>query len=184
MPFTVEHNYRFDAAGKLDADDWVLVPRQQLRADFALDVALADRMAQRYFEIISGTNGGVMKVSRDTQGVRYVVPLGKTAMVFAEPERTVDNQRAETSWRIVGGFLLAHRINYGGRFYLGAEWQDPQTLKLYSSIRRYPPRLINWLGVSRGVAVYHRTQGRAHKQAQEKYLAEIAQSVTAKPESA
>lgn len=179
----VEHNYRFDGTGKLDADDWVLVPRAQLRPDLVLDDALADVMAQRYFEIVALKYRMLLKISHDTQGVRYLAPLGKTAMVFAEPERIADEQRAETSWRIAGGFMLAHGINYGGRFYIGAEWQDPGTLKLYSNIRRYPPRLINWFGVSRGIAVYHRTQGPTHKQIQETFLKEMALRVRSNPDS-
>lgn len=178
MAFNVEHNYRFDAAGKLDADDWVLIPRAHLRSGFALDAALADEMARRYFELVQQTSPVPFKIIHDAQGVRYVTPLGKTALVFAEPERIADARRAETSWRIAGGFMLAHRVNYGGRFYIGAEWDPADALKLYSAIRRYPPRLINWFGVPRGIAVYGRTQGVVHRQTLEKFLNEFASRVT------
>lgn len=177
MSFKVEHNYRFDSAGKLDADDWVLVPRTALRADFALDSAFADEMARRYFELVRTTSPMPLKVVNDTRGVRYLVPVGKTAMVFSEPERSVDSKRVETSWLIAGGFMLAHHVNYGGRFYIGAEWEAGDALKLYSAIRRYPPRLLNWFGVSRGVAVYNRTQGRLHKQTMDRFLNEMASRV-------
>lgn len=180
MSFKVEHNYRFDAAGKLDADDWVMLPRTQLRPDFALDAALAADMAQRYFKTLIASTP-FLNILQEPQGVRYLAPLGKTAMLFTEPERIVDPRRVETSWSITGGFLLAHRVNYGGRFYIGAEWDKPDMLKLYSSIRRYPPRLINWLGVKTGVAVYQRTQGLAHKQTEEKFLTEVAQHLTGTP---
>lgn len=177
MSFTVEHNFRFDAAGKLDADDWVLMPRRELRQGFSLDAALADEMVRRYFEIVAKATPFV-RVTRDAQGVRYIAPLGKTAMVFAEPERIVDPQRAETSWRIAGGFLLAHRVSYGGRFYLGAEWGKEDTLRVYGAIRRYPPRWISWLGIPRGIAVYQRTQGINHKQTMEKFLNAIVPTLT------
>lgn len=178
MSFHVEHNYRFDTAGKLDADDWVLIPRARVRPAFALDAGFADDMARCYFEMVPQTSPLPVKIVHDAQTVRYVTPLGKTALVFAEPERIVDSARAETSWRIAGGFMLAHRVNYGGRFYIGAEWGKAGALKLYSSIRRYPPRLINWFGISRGTAVYARTQGVVHKQMQEKFLNAIAARVT------
>lgn len=173
MSFTVQHQERFDAAGKVDADDWVLIPRSELRHDFSLDAALADEMARRYFDVVAQSTHWV-RVTRDNGGVRYIVPLGKTAIIFAEPERIVDAQRAETSWRIAGGFLLAHRVSYGGRFYLGAEWDKQDTLRVYSAIRRYPPRWINWLGVGRGAAVYRRTQGMNHRQTMEKFLGALA----------
>ncbi len=178
MSFKVEHDYRFDAAGKLDADDWLLIARAELRADFTLDAALADEMARRYFGIVARSSMIPLNIASDAQGVRYLAPFGKTALVFAEPERIVDAQRAETSWRIAGGFMLAHNVNYGGRFYIGAEWDKRGALKLYSSIRRYPPRLINWFGVTRGITVYHRTQGVMHKQTAAKFLNEIARQIT------
>jgi hypothetical protein len=178
MSFKVEHNYRFDAAGKLDADDWVFVPRSALRADFTLDSAFADELAQCYFETVRTMSLLPLKLVSDTRGVRYLVPAGKTAIVFAEPERSVDALRVETSWLIAGGFMLAHRVNYGGRFYIGAEWAGDDGLKLYSAIRRYPPRLVNWFGVSRGVAVYNRTQGILHKQTTDRFLNEMAARVT------
>lgn len=177
MSFKVEHNYRFDSAGKLDADDWIILPRAELRADFLLDAAFADEMVRRYFEAVAQSVPGI-RVVNDAQGVRYLVPMGKTAMVFAEPERIVDAERAETSWRIAGGFLLAHRVSYGGRFYIGAEWDKDGALKLYSTIRRYPPRLINWFGITRGPVLYHRTQGASHRQTQEKFLRATAVYVT------
>lgn len=178
MSFKVEHNYRFDAAGKLDADDWVMIPRARVRSNFVLDDAFADEMARRYFELVEQTSLIPLKIMQDAQGVRYLAPLGKTALIFAEPERIVDARRVETSWRIAGGFMLAHRVNYGGRFYLGAEWDNPDVLKLYCTIRRYPPRLINWFGVARGTAVYGRTQGLVHKQIGEKFLQALALHVT------
>lgn len=177
MSFKVEHNYRFDSAGKLDADDWITIPRAELRADFLLDADFADEMVRRYSEMVAQAGPGIRVVS-DAQGVRYLAPLGKTAMVFAEPERIVDAERAETSWLIAGGFLLAHRVSYGGRFYIGGEWDKDGALKLYSSIRRYPPRLINWFGVTRGASLYHRTQGASHRQTQEKFLSAMAARVT------
>lgn len=177
MSFKVEHNYRFDAAGKLDADDWVLLPRAEIRPDFALDDAFADEMARRYFEIVIVSSPLPLQLKSDAQGIRYVAPLGKTALLFTEPERIVDGQRAETSWLIAGGFMLAHRVNYGGRFYIGAEWDKSGALKLYSTIRRYPPRVINWFGVKNGIAVYHRTQEVIHRQTETKFLTEIAERV-------
>ncbi len=174
MPLKTEHTFRFDAAGKLDADEWLTIPRTQLREDFVLDAALADKMARHYFEIVAQSSRPMVRVINDTQGVRYVSPLGKTAMIFAEPERLVDAQRAEISWRIAGGFMLAHNVNYGGRFYLGAEWQTPDALKLYTTIRRYPPRLTNWFGINGGIAVYHRTQEIMHRRIGTKFLNDIA----------
>lgn len=181
MSFKVEHKYRFDSAGKLDADDWVLIPRAQLRAGFVLDDALADDMAERYFKIVSASSMVPLKIIQDAQGVRYLAPLNKTAILLAEPERITDAQRVETSWQITGGFLLAHRVNYGGRFYIGAEWDKPDTLKLYSSIRRYPPRLTHWLsifGAPTSVALYNRTQGFVHQQTEEKFLRAVADHLT------
>lgn len=176
MPFHVEHKYRFDTQGKLDADDWVILPRAELNSAFTLDHALAQTMVKFYFETVAQSGIVPVTIAETAQSVQLQTFLGKTAMIFAEPERIVDAQRAETSWRIAGGFLLAHRVNYGGRFYLGAEWQT-DALKLYSTIRRYPPRLIGYFGNPRGVAVYHRTQGRLHQQIQERFLRRIATSV-------
>lgn len=178
MAFQVEHHYRFDAAGKLDADDWLFIPRAQLRQDFVLDAAFADEMVRQYFEITRRTSPLPIRIVNDVQGVRYLAPLGKTAMMFVEPERIADAQRAETSWRIAGGFLLAHRVNYGGRFYVGAEWDARDALKLYTSIRRFPPRLMNWFGIPGGIALYQRTQGAVHTQTQEKFLLTLARQIT------
>jgi hypothetical protein len=169
MPLTVQHNYRFDAQGKLDADDWLLIPRSELHSAFALTDNFAQEMAQLYFDTAAQTGILPVKILHNGQTVELQTLLGKTAMLFAEQERIVDAQRAETSWRIAGGFLLAHRVNYGGRFYIGAEWQ-PDALKLYSTIRRFPPRLLGYFGNTRGVSIYHQTQGRLHKQIQEKFL--------------
>lgn len=174
MSFTVEHTYRFDAQGKLDADDWLLVPRARLRHDFELDAALADEMARRYFELVGQQGAFQLRVVRDINSVSYRAPLGKTAMLFAEPERVVDAQRAETSWRIAGGFLLAHHVQYGGRFYLGGEWDAADALKLYCAIRRYPPRLLDYFGVKRGAQIYERSQGFVHKRTSARFLQEIA----------
>ncbi len=177
MWFKVEHSYRFDAAGKLDADDWVLIPRAQLRDDFVLDAAFADEMARRYFELVERSTP-LLRVVRDAQGVRYAVPAGKTALLLADGERVVDAERAEISWRIAGGFLLAHHVNYGGRFYLGGEWTKPDALKLYTVIRRYPPRWTNWFGVALGSALYERTQGIAHKRMGETFLRALSADVS------
>jgi hypothetical protein len=175
--WAVQHAERFDAAGKLDADDWLVLPRAQLRADFELDAGLADEMARRYFEMLAGARPLPLRVAHEAQGVTLRAPLGKTALVFAEPERTMNAQRVETSWRIAGGFLLAHHVNYGGRLYVGAEWQAENVLKLYTTIRRYPPRLVNYFGVTRGVAVYRRTQGATYQTIQEKFLRTLAARV-------
>lgn len=177
MSFKVEHHCRYDAAGKVDADDWVVIPRAELRPNLQLESALADEMAKCYFDIVQKSSGW-MRVVRDAQGVRYLAPLGKTVMVFTDPERIADAQRVETSWRIAGGFMLAHRANYGGRFYIGAEWEASGALKLYSSIRRYPPRLTNWFGVARGIQVYKRTQAIIHQQTEAKFLNEMTARVT------
>jgi hypothetical protein len=173
MSFDVAHNYRFDAQGKLDADDWLLLPRALLKADFALDEQLAQEMVRVYFETVAQWGLVHVKVEQDAHTIRLRAPLGKTAMVFAEQERQVNAQRAETSWRIAGGFLLAHRVSYGGRFYLGAEWQT-DALKLYSTIRRYPPRLATYLGGKNGIALYDALQGNTHKQIQAHYLQRVA----------
>ncbi|HZQ08267.1 MAG TPA: hypothetical protein VFD70_16905 [Anaerolineae bacterium] len=178
MGFEVEHKERFDAAGKLDADDWLFIPRAQLKPDFALDAALADEMVRRFLARAAQQRVPPLRIINDARGVWLRAPLGKTALVLLEPERIVDAQRAETSWRIAGGFLLAHHVPYGGRFYLGGEWQPDGALKLYSTVRRYPPRVVHWFGGSRGVAVYNRTQGLAYKQLQEKFLKEMARVVT------
>jgi hypothetical protein len=174
MSFPVEHHYRFDAAGKVDADDWLLLPRAQIPPAFVLAPALADEMASSYFRAAQETSPLPIRIEQDARGVRYTAPFGKTALVFAAPERITEQGRVEISWSITGGFLLAHGVSYGGRFYLGAEWKSDDTLKLYSAIRRYPPRLINWFGVSRGIAVYQQTQGKLHKQVGERFLNEIA----------
>lgn len=173
MSFHVEHRYRFDGQGKLDADDWLAVPRAELKQDFALDDALAQEMARLYFEIVAQWGVVHARVEQDAGAICLRAPFGKTAMVFSEPERLVDAQRAETSWRIAGGFLLAHGASYGGRFYLGAEW-EADALKLYSTIRRFPPRLVAFLRGTNGVALYNATQGRTHKQIQAKYLSSVA----------
>jgi hypothetical protein len=173
MSYTVQHNYRFDAQGKLDADDWLIIPRSELQAAFALDDVLAQDMARFYFQTVAQSGIVPVRIAQDAQTVQLRAPFGKTALIFADPERIVDAQRAETSWRIAGGFLLAHRVNYGGRFYLGGEWQN-DSLKIYSTIRRYPPRLAHSFGVARGIAVYHQTQGRLHKHIQEKFLRGLA----------
>lgn len=169
MPFQAEHTFRFDAQGKLDADDWLLVPRAQLRSDFALDAAFADELVRGYFDFVERASPLPIKIVNDVQGVRYLAPLNKTAMVYAEPERIVDANRVETSWRIAGGFMLAHNMSYGGRFYLGAEWQA-DALKIYSTIRRYPPRLINWFGVAGSRMIYQHTQGALHRHIGDLYL--------------
>lgn len=169
MPFAVEHHYRFDAQNKLDVDDWLLVPRAQLKSDFALDDALAQEMVHLYLQTVTQTSVLPVNIEQDAQTIRLRAPLGKTALIFAEPERVVNAQRAETSWRIAGGFLLAHHVNYGGRFYLGAEWQT-DALKLYSTIRRYPPRLAAYLGGKNGIALYDILQGNTYKQIQAQYL--------------
>ena len=173
MSFNVEHNYRFDAQNKLDADDWVLIPRAQLKPDFALDDALAQKMVQLYFEIVAQWGILRARVESNADTIQLCMPFGKTAMIFAEQERLVDAKRAETSWRIAGGFMLAHRVNYGGRFYLGAEWQN-DALKLYSTIRRYPPRLAAYLGGSGGIALFNALQGNTHKKIQTQYLERLA----------
>ena len=177
MALKVEHKYRFDVAGKLDSDDWLTIPRAELREDFVLDRALADTMAQHYFDVVKRSSGPAVKIVSDARGVRYLAPLGKTVMIFAEPERITDAQRAETSWQIAGGFMLAHGVGYGGRFYIGAEWQPNGALKLYVSMRRYPPRLINWFGVNGGISVYNRTQGVLHKRIGTSFLNDIASGV-------
>lgn len=173
MSFTVEHHYRFDAQNKLDADDWLLIPRAQLKPDFALDAALAQEMARMYFETVAQWGVVHVKVEQDAGTIRLRAPLGKTVMIFAEQEILVNAERAETSWRIAGGFLLAHRVNYGGRFYLGAEWQS-DALKLYSTIRRYPPRLAAYWGGKNGIALYNALQGKTHDQLQTRYLQRVA----------
>lgn len=173
MPFTVEHHYRFDAQGKLDADDWLTVPRARLKPQYVLDGALAQDMVHLYFETVAQWGFIHVKVAQDANTIRLRAPLGKTALIFAEQECMVNAQRAETSWRIAGGFLLAHRVNYGGRFYLGAEWQS-DALKLYSTIRRYPPRLAAYLGSKNGIALYDTLQGNTYKQIQARYLQRLA----------
>lgn len=177
MALKVEHKYRFDAAGKLDSDDWLSIPRAELREDFVLDRALADTMAQHYFDAVKHSGGPAVKIVSDAQGVRYLAPLGKTIIIFAEPERITDAQRVETSWQIVGGFMLAHGVSYGGRFYIGAEWQPDGALKLYVTMRRYPSRLMNWFGVNGGIAVYNRTQGALHKRIGTAFLNQTAARV-------
>jgi len=174
MTFEVQHKARFDAAGKLDADDWLIIPREQLKPDFVLDAALADEMVRRFLATAAQQRVPSLRIMNDAQGVWMRAPLGKTALVLLEPERIVDAQRAETSWRIAGGFLLAHRVPYGGRLYLGGEWQPDGALKLYSTVRRYPPRLVQRFGVG----IYDRTQGLVYKQLQEKFLNEMARIVT------
>ena len=180
MSFQAEHSYRFDAQGKLDADDWLLIPRAHLRSDVQLDAAFADELVQRYFEMVKRTSPFI-NILRDMQGVRYLTPLNKTAMLFAEPERIVDARRVETSWRIAGGFMLAHNVSYGGRFYLGAEWQSHDVLRIYSTIRRYPPRLMNWFGIARASAIYPRTQGWLHRRIGDLYLQAAAARLTQNP---
>ena len=103
MRLKTEHKFRFDAAGKLDADEWLIIPRAQLREEFVLDRALADKMARHYFEIVEQSSRPMVRVVSEPQRVRYLSPLGKTAMIFAEPEQIMDSQRVETSWRIAGG---------------------------------------------------------------------------------
>lgn len=177
MALKVEHKYRFDAAGKLDSDDWLSIPRADLRADFVLDRGLADTMAQHYFDAVQRSSGSIVKIVSDAHGVRYLAPLGKTVMLFAEPERIMDAQRTETSWQIAGGFMLAHGVSYGGRFYIGAEWQPDGALKLYVTMRRYPSRLLNWFGVNGGIALYKRTQGVLHKRIGTAFLNDMAARV-------
>ncbi len=177
MSFTVEHHYRFDAQNKLDVDDWLLLPRAQLPADFALDDALAQMLMRLYLETVTRAGIIPVQVQADAHTVQLHLPLGKTAMIFAEPEVLVNAQRAETSWRIAGGFLLAHGVNYGGRFYIGAEWQAA-ALKLYSSIRRFPPRLVASLPGKNGVGLYNITQGAMHKKIQRQYLRRAAAQIT------
>jgi hypothetical protein len=174
----IQHKERFDAAGKLDADDWLILPHDELKSDFALDAALADEMVRCFLATVTRESILPLSLLNEPQGIRLQAPLGKTALVLWAPERIVDAQRAETSWRIAGGFLLAHRVDYGGRFYIGAEWQPDHALKLYSTIRRFPTRLINWFGIPRGIAFYHRTQGLAYERVQKKFLSEMASLVT------
>lgn len=177
---SIESNDRFDEAGKLDADDWLCLPRAQLKPTFALDAALAHEMAQLHFDFVRRMARLPVKVEDEPDGLRLRAPLGKTLLLLREAELIADGTRAETSWRIAGGFVLAHRVHYGGRFYIGAEWMDDgATLKLYVSIRRYPPRLISYFGVPRGVAVYQRTQGRAYHQIEQAYLRELARRLKA-----
>ncbi|RIK26773.1 MAG: hypothetical protein DCC52_09955, partial [Chloroflexi bacterium] len=102
MSFTVEHHYRFDAQNKLDVDDWLLLPRAQLPADFALDDALAQMLMRLYLETVTRAGIIPVQVQADAHTVQLHLPLGKTAMIFAEPEVLVNAQRAETSWRIAG----------------------------------------------------------------------------------
>lgn len=174
MPSEIQHNYRFDAAGKLDADDWLELARAELKPGFVLDRAFADAMVRCYFNTVSRYSLLPAQVIQEGQTARVCAPLGKTVVVLAAPERIVDERRAETSWQIAGGFLLAHRVTYGGRFYLGAEWQPDGALKLYSTIRRFPPRLVSALGVARGVPVYFQTQGRVQRRVQENFLGALA----------
>ena len=177
MSLTVEHNSRFDTQGKLDADDWLIIPRGALAPAFTLDDAFAEDMARVYFETVAQYGIVPVRIVQNPQTVQLYAPLGKTALIFAEPERTVDAQRAETSWRIAGGFLLAHRVNYGGRFYLGGEWQ-PDLLKLYAAVRRYTPRLLYYFGNTGGIALYRQTQGRVHQNIQQKFLLTVATQIT------
>lgn len=178
MSFPVLQSYRFDAQGKLDADDWLLIPRARLAPAFVLDEAFAYKMAQLYLDTVAQWGIVKTKVVPEANTICLRAPFGKTAMVFAEAEQLVDAKRAETSWQIVGGFLLAHRVNYGGRFYVGAEWA-PDALKLYSSIRRFPPRLVATFGGRNGIALFNLTQGSAHKKIQAKYLARVAAEILA-----
>ncbi|OQY86965.1 MAG: hypothetical protein B6D41_12720 [Chloroflexi bacterium UTCFX4] len=176
MSFPVEHHFRFDAQNKLDADDWLLIPRAQLAPHFALDETLAQELVQLYLETVAQHRLARIRVEQTDGVIRLRMPLNKVAIIFAEQETLVNAERAETSWRIAGGFLLAHRVNYGGRFYLGAEWQA-DALKLYSIIRRYPPRFVAYLGGKNGIALYDALQGRMHKQIQARYLRRAAAAI-------
>ena len=181
MSFPVQYNERFDAQGKLDADAWLLVPRAALPAGFTLDTALADEMARCFFETVTRHSPLPLRMADQSQSVRLLAPLGKTALVLADAERIVDAARAETSWRIAGGFVLAHGVNYGGRFYLGAEWQADGACKLYSTVRRFPPRLVAYFSLARGIALYRRTQGATLRRLQERYLQAVVAMLTAAP---
>lgn len=176
MDNQVEHKLRFDAAGKLDADASLMVPRAGLRHDFAADGALADDIVRRYFEAVIRGSRVPLTLENGPQGVRLRAPLGKTALVLAEPERIVEEKRVETSWRIAGGYLLAPGVSYGGRLYVGAEWVDGG-LKLYSSVRRFPPRLVSWLGLRRGVGVYERWQAPHDRRVHERFLQAVARGL-------
>jgi hypothetical protein len=179
VTFPIQHAVRFDPGGKLDADDWLVVPRERVRADLSLNSDLAGELVRLYTSAVGRRSLLPVRVVMEAGCIRLQAPLGKTAMLLVEPEWLLDDKRAETSWRIAGGFMLAHRVNYGGRFYLGVEWQDDNGLRVYSATRRFPPRLVDYLGVPRGIAVYHRTQGRSYKRVQEEFLKDVAAHVTA-----
>ncbi len=181
MSYVVQHQYRFDAQGKLDADDWLVIPRSDLAPSFQLDDVLAQTIVRFYFDAVAEFSILPIQVIQSAQSAQLRAPFGKTALIFAESERVVDARRAETSWQIAGGFLLAHRVNYGGRFYLGAEWQT-DALKLYAAIRRYPPRVVNNFGIARGTALYRQTQERIHRRVQEKFLQRLAAHITHRAE--
>jgi len=181
MTFPVQHTERIDAQGKIDADDWLIIPPSDLGDRVPVDAALADRMAQLFFGTVSRASSVPLRVNDTAQAVHVLAPMGKTALILADPQRILDAQRAETSWSITGGFLLAHGVNYGGRFYLGAEKQGDGSLKLYSTLRRFPPRLAPYISVPRGIALYKRTQGATIQRIQTRFLQEMAAHLTTAP---
>lgn len=172
---TVMHHYRFDSAGKLDADDWLLVPRSELKADMELSPAFEENMRRRYLAHAERDSVIPTTVAAEADRIRLKSLLGKTALLLEDCERLVEANRVETSWRIAGGFMLAHRVTYGGRLFIGAAFEpgDP-SLKLYARIRRFTPRLVNYLGARRGAAVYQRTLGAAQRRMHERFLRELA----------
>lgn len=181
MTFPVQHSERIDAQGRLDADDWVILPPGQLQGRGKPDAALAEEMARLYFETVRRASAIPLHIERQAQAVHILAPLGKTALILADPEQTVDDRRAETSWSIAGGFLLAHKVNYGGRFYLGAEAQSDGGIKLYSILRRFPPRLTPYIGIPRGFALYRRIPGSTIRGIQTQFLQVLAARLTAHP---
>lgn len=177
--YTVNYEARFDAAGKLDADASLLIPRAELKPNLNLDPSFADEMVRCYFAHVTRDNLIPMHVQTETGKIRVRSLLGKTAFLFEDAEQLVEAERVETSWRIAGGFMLAHRVSYGGRFFIGAAIeQDSAALKLYTLLRRYTPRLINYFGVRRGTAIYRRTQGANYHRIQEKFLNDVAAQIT------
>lgn len=174
----IKYDSRFDAAGKLDADASLLLPRVELKPDLKLDASFADEMVRCYFAHVTRDNLIPMQVQTETGKIRVRSLLGKTAFLFEDGEQLIEAERVETSWRIAGGFMLAHRVTYGGRFFIGAHFEaGGSSLVLYTLIRRYTPRLVTYFGVARGTAIYQRTQGANYRVVQEKFLCDLAAQI-------
>jgi len=178
MAFSINHQLHFDARGRLDAEHSLAIPRTELRDDFNLDAAFLEKMVRDYFDTVRRINVFLYNPEFRGEEVFVHTPLRSDVLVFQKPKRGINDQKVEMSWEITGGFMRAQNVPDGGRFIIGAAWNDGgKTLTLYSKLDRYATRLIEWFGSSAGISIYKLTQGVSHSFILTQYLRAEARQI-------